>query len=149
MQIPGRDSVPDRFQEHLLERQHTMNVPDELKYSETHEWVRADNGDVVTVGISDYAQLEMTELVYIELPEVGRTFNAGDEVAVVESVKSASDIYAPVSGEIVEVNEKLADEPSTVNNSPFDDGWLFKIKMSDAGQLDGMLTAAAYKENIS
>lgn len=125
-----------------------MNAPDDLKYSKTHEWVRADNGDIVTVGISDYAQLEMTELVYVELPEVGRTYDAGDEIAVVESVKSASDIYAPVSGEVVEVNERLTDDPATVNNSPFDDGWLFKIKLSDAAQLDTMMTAAAYRESV-
>ena len=125
-----------------------MNAPDNLKYSKTHEWVRADNGDVVTVGISDYAQLEMTELVYVELPEVGRSFEAGDEIAVVESVKSASDIYAPVSGQVVEVNEALVDNPSTVNSSPFDEGWLFKLKLSDASQLDGMLDAAAYKDSI-
>ena len=125
-----------------------MNAPDDLKYSKTHEWVRADNGDIVTIGISDYAQLEMTELVYVEFPEVGRTYAAGEEIAVVESVKSASDIYAPVLGEVVEVNNALADEPSTVNNSPFDDGWLFKIKMSDPGQLDAMMNAAAYKESV-
>ena len=125
-----------------------MNAPDNLKYSKTHEWVRADIGDIVTIGISDYAQLEMTELVYVELPEVGRTYQAGDEIAVVESVKSASDIYAPVSGEVVEVNDALTDEPSTVNNSPFDDGWLFKLKMSDTGQLDAMMTAEAYKESV-
>ena len=126
-----------------------MNVPDDLKYSKTHEWVRADNGDIVTVGISDHAQTEMTELVYVELPEVGRQYNAGDEIAVVESVKSASDIYAPVSGEVVEVNETLTDDPVTVNNSPFDEGWLFKMKISDASQLDAMLDAAGYRKTIS
>jgi glycine cleavage system H protein len=125
-----------------------MNAPEDLKYSKTHEWVRADNGDIVTVGISDYAQMEMTELVYVELPEVGRTYEAGDEIAVVESVKSASDIYAPVSGEVIEVNEALTDDPSTVNSSPFNDGWLFKIKMSDASQLDAMMNAAEYKDSV-
>ena len=125
-----------------------INAPDNLKYTKTHEWVRADNGDVVTVGITDFAQLEMTELVYVELPEVGRSYDAGDEVAVVESVKSASDIYAPISGEVVEVNEALAENPSTVNESPFDDGWLFKLKLSDAGQLDGLLGAAGYREAV-
>ena len=126
-----------------------MNVPEELKYAQSHEWVRVDNGDVVTVGISDFAQAEMTELVYVELPEVGRRYSAGDEVAVVESVKSASDIYTPVSGDIVEVNEALNDNPSLVNSSPFADGWLFKIKISDAGQLEKLLDAGGYKDNIS
>lgn len=126
-----------------------MNIPDDLKYAASHEWVRIDNGDVVTVGISDYAQLEMTELVYVELPEVGRQFAANEEVAVVESVKSASDIYTPVSGEIVEVNEALADNPATVNESPFQDGWLFKIRVSNADELDGLLDPAGYKEKIS
>ena len=125
-----------------------INAPDNLKYTKTHEWVRADDGDVVTVGITDFAQMEMTELVYVELPEVGRSYDAGDEVAVVESVKSASDIYAPISGEVVEVNEALADNPSTVNASPFDDGWLFKLKLSDAGQLEGMLDASGYKDAV-
>jgi glycine cleavage system H protein len=124
-------------------------VPENLKYAETHEWVRADNGDIVTVGISDFAQLEMTELVYVELPEVGRSYAAGEEIAVVESVKSASDIYAPVSGEVVEVNDALSDDPSTVNSSPFDNGWLFRMKISDATQVENLLSAAAYKENIS
>ncbi len=126
-----------------------MNVPDELKYAQSHEWVRVDNGDIVTVGISDFAQAEMTELVYVELPEVGRSYSAGDEVAVVESVKSASDIYTPVSGEIVEANEALNDNPSLVNSSPFQDGWMFKIKISDAAQLDKLLDANGYKDSIS
>jgi glycine cleavage system H protein len=126
-----------------------MNIPDNLKYAASHEWVRVDNGDVVTVGISDYAQLEMTELVYVELPEVGRTFNANDEVAVVESVKSASDIYTPVSGEIVEVNESLTDNPAKVNESPFDDGWLFKIRLSDPAELDALLDPDGYRAKIS
>jgi glycine cleavage system H protein len=126
-----------------------MNIPDNLKYAASHEWVRVDNGDVVTVGISDYAQLEMTELVYVELPEVGRTFNANDEVAVVESVKSASDIYTPVSGEIVEVNESLTDNPAKVNESPFNDGWLFKIRLSDPAELDALLDPDGYRAKIS
>lgn len=126
-----------------------MNVPETLKYAGTHEWVRIDNGDIVTVGISDYAQLEMTELVYVELPEVGRTFAANEEIAVVESVKSASDIYAPVSGEVVEINEALADNPSTVNESPFDDGWMFRIKMSNPADADALLDSAGYIAKIS
>lgn len=126
-----------------------MNVPDTLKYCDSHEWVKSDNGDIVTVGISDYAQLAMTELVYVELPEVGRSFAANDEIAVVESVKSASDIYCPVAGEVVEVNEALVDNPAMVNESPFDDGWLFKIKMSDSSQIDSLMDAAEYAKKIS
>lgn len=126
-----------------------MNVPEDLKYTETHEWVRSDGGDVVTVGISDHAQAEMTELVYVELPDVGRVFNTGDEVAVVESVKSASDIYAPVSGEVVEVNTALTEDPAAVNSSPFENGWLFRLKLSDPDQLNSLLDAAAYKDKIS
>ncbi|MEZ6122068.1 MAG: glycine cleavage system protein GcvH [Planctomycetaceae bacterium] len=125
-----------------------VNIPDDLKYTSSHEWVRADNGDVVTVGITDFAQLEMTELVFVELPEPGRQFQAGAEVAVVESVKSASDIYCPVSGTIVEVNSSLADNPATVNESPFDRGWLFRIKLSDPAELNSLLDAAGYKATI-
>ena len=126
-----------------------MNVPNNLKYAETHEWVRVDNGDVVTVGISDYAQAEMTELVYVDLPEVGRSYKARDEVASVESVKSVSDIYAPVSGEIVEVNSALEVDPAKVNSSPFDEGWLFKIRMSHPEELESLLDAAAYEQEIT
>jgi len=126
-----------------------MNVPAGLKYTESHEWVRSDEGDVVTVGITDYAQQEMTELVYVELPEVGQKFNAKDEIAVVESVKSASDIYAPVSGEVIEVNESLADDAAIANTSPFDDGWLFKLKLSNPSELDNLMSADAYTGKIS
>ena len=124
-----------------------MNVPDNLKYTESHEWVRAD-GDTATVGITDFAQEQLTELVYVELPDIGRKVSEGDDVAVVESVKSASDIYAPIGGEITEVNEKLTDDPSLVNSSPFEDGWLFRIKMDDSLQLNGLMTPEAYKEQI-
>lgn len=125
-----------------------MNVPETLKYAETHEWVKADDGDIVTVGISDYAQLAMTELVYIELPELGRSFAAKEEIAVVESVKSASDIYCPVAGEVVAVNEDLVDNPAMVNESPFDNGWLFKIKISAPAEMDGLLDAKGYAQKI-
>ncbi|MEZ6132551.1 MAG: glycine cleavage system protein GcvH [Planctomycetaceae bacterium] len=126
-----------------------MNIPDNLKYAATHEWVRSDDDDIVTIGISDYAQAEMTELVYVELPDVGRQVKASEEVAVVESVKSASDIYSPVSGEVVEVNTALSDNPALVNESPFDNGWLFKLKLSQPDELNGLLDAASYKAKIS
>ena len=113
------------------------------KYSEDHEWVNVD-GDVATVGITDYAQGALGDVVFVELPQVGASFSKGDEVAVVESVKAASEIYAPVTGEIVAVNETLEDAPETVNSSPADDGWFFKIKLSDASELDELMEEDAY-----
>lgn len=126
-----------------------MSVPENLRYAESHEWVRDDGNGIVTVGISDFAQEKMTELVYVELPEADAEFAAGDEVAVVESVKSASDIYAPVSGTVVEVNGALEDDPTLVNTAPFGDGWLFKLRVSDASELDSMMDAAAYANSIA
>lgn len=120
------------------------NTPAELKYAASHEWARLE-GDIVTVGITDHAQDALGDLVYVELPTVGDQINAGDEAGVVESVKAASDIYAPVSGEIVEVNEALADAPETVNSEPYAGGWLYKIKASDVSELDKLLSAAEYE----
>ena len=118
-------------------------TPTELKYAATHEWVRVEV-DVATVGISDHAQDALGDLVYVELPSVGDSVQAGDEAGVVESVKAASDIYAPVSGEIVEINEALADSPETVNSAPYTDGWLYRIRISDASELDKLLSADEY-----
>lgn len=122
-------------------------LPEELKYQSTHEWARVD-GDVVTVGITDHAQDAMGDLVYVEVPEVGLQLNAGDEAGVVESVKAASDIYAPVSGEVVAVNEGLEDEPESVNTSPYGDGWMFQIKMSDPSDLGSLLDSEAYQHQV-
>lgn len=119
------------------------NTPETLKYAASHEWARLE-GDIVTVGISDHAQEALGDLVYVELPSVGDSVQAGDEAGVVESVKAASDIYAPVSGEIVEINEALADTPETVNSAPYTDGWLYRIRISDASELDKLLTADEY-----
>jgi len=119
------------------------HTPEELKYAASHEWARLD-GDIVTVGISDHAQDALGDLVYVELPSVGDSVQAGDEAGVVESVKAASDIYAPVSGEIVEINEALADAPETVNSAPYTDGWLYRIRISDASELDKLLSADEY-----
>ncbi|NNE91415.1 MAG: glycine cleavage system protein GcvH [Verrucomicrobiales bacterium] len=124
------------------------NVPDHLKYAESHEWIDPSNADAAPVGISDFAQAQLTDLTYLELPEVGKTVSKGDEVGVVESVKDASEIYAPVSGEIVEVNEAAGEDPELVNNDPFGAGWIFKIKVSDAGEFEGLLDAAAYRGQI-
>lgn len=120
------------------------NLPTELKYATTHEWVRVE-GDIATVGITDHAQDAMGDLVYVELPEVGDDVKAGDEAGVVESVKAASDIYAPVTGEVVAVNAELNDSPESVNKDAYGDGWMFKIKLKDPAELDDLLDAAAYQ----
>ncbi len=115
-----------------------------IKYSKEHEWISVE-GDIGTVGITDYAQKALGDVVFVELPEVGASFAANDECAVVESVKAASEIYAPVSGDITEVNSVLEDAPETVNTSPTNDGWFFKIKLSDPTELDGRLDKDAYE----
>lgn len=120
------------------------NVPEELRYSTTHEWSRPDEHGVVTVGITDHAQDLLGDIVYVEMPEAGSQVAAFDEAGVVESVKAASDIYSPVSGEIVAVNENLQETPELVNSDPYGDGWLFKVKMADAADLDKLLTADEY-----
>lgn len=119
------------------------HCPAELKYAKSHEWARLD-GDVVTVGITDHAQDALGDLVFVELPTVGDTVSAGQEAGVVESVKAASDIYAPVAGEIVAVNEALVDAPELVNEAPYAGGWLYQIKVADAAQLNALLSADEY-----
>lgn len=116
----------------------------DLRYSEEHEWVLVD-GDIATIGISDFAQQQLGDVVFIELPDIGRTVERGGEIAVVESVKAASEIYAPLSGEIVEVNDALADEPAKVNESAEADGWFFKMRLNDAAEVGELMDAAAYK----
>ena len=120
-----------------------MNIPANLKYTESHEWVRAEADGTVTVGITEYAQDALGDIVFVELPKVGKSFTAGDDAAVVESVKAASDIYAPVSGEVVAVNDAVADAPDSINADAYA-AWLFKIKPADAGAINGLLDAAAY-----
>ncbi len=120
-------------------------IPAELKYTDSHEWIREDEGGIATIGITDHAQEQLGDLVFVELPEVGSTLSAGDACCVVESVKAASDVYSPLSGEVVEVNELLNDAPETINDSPYDDGWLFKIKMAAETELDDLLDAEAYE----
>ncbi len=124
------------------------NIPSELKYATSHEWVRNEGDGIVTVGITEHAQDLLGDMVFVELPEVGETVAAGDDVAVAESVKAASDIYAPVSGEIIEVNEELEDSPELVNSDPFGDGWMFKIKLEDVSELDSLLDAEGYEASI-
>ena len=118
-------------------------LPAELKYAASHEWARLD-GDVVTVGITDHAQDALGDLVFVELPSVGDVVSAGQEAGVVESVKAASDIYAPVSGEIIAINDALVDAPEIVNTEPYAGGWLYQIKISDAAELDELLSAEEY-----
>ena len=125
-----------------------MNIPSDLRYANSHEWIRLE-GEIATVGISDHAQEELTDVVFVELPAVGRAVDAGDPTAVVESVKAASDIYAPVSGEIVEVNPDVEADPSLVNTDPYGKGWIFKLKVKDVEHVSKMMDAAAYAVQIS
>jgi glycine cleavage system H protein len=125
-----------------------MNIPDQLKYAKSHEWIEL-GGEEAKVGISDHAQAELTDVVYVELPEVGSQVAAGDAMAVVESVKAASDIYAPVSGEIIAVNEEVQNDPALVNTDPYGAGWLFKIRAEDSSQLADLLDAEEYAAHIS
>lgn len=121
-------------------------IPAEYKYSTEHEWVSPAEGGIVTLGITDFAQSELGDVVYVDLPEVGNTYAAGDSIGAVESVKAASDIFTPVSGEIVEVNETLDAEPGTVNADACGEGWICKIKISAPSELDGLMDADAYAE---
>lgn len=124
------------------------NVPEELKYTKTHEWVRQEEDGSFTVGITDHAQGLLGDMVFIELPEIGANYGSGDDCAVVESVKAASDIYCPVDGDVTAVNEELNDAPEKVNEDPYGDAWLFKMAAEDAGEWDELLDAEAYKELI-
>ncbi|MCB1691214.1 MAG: glycine cleavage system protein GcvH [Pseudomonadales bacterium] len=119
--------------------------PGDLKYAESHEWARLEADGTITVGITDHAQESLGDVVFVELPEVGTELDAKAEAGVVESVKAASDIYAPVSGTVTAVNSKLEDEPETVNESPYDDGWFFKLQPKDVGELDSLLSADEYE----
>lgn len=124
-----------------------MEFPEDLRYSKEHEWVRVEGGTAV-IGITDFAQDELGDIVFVELPEAGKTTQANDTFGVAESVKTVSDLYCPVAGEVVEVNSALEDEPERVNNSPYGDGWMIKVKMSDPSQADGLMTAADYKAMV-
>ena len=124
------------------------NIPSELKYASSHEWVRAEGDGVYTVGITEHAQELLGDMVFVELPEVGDEVDAGEDCAVAESVKAASDIYAPISGEVVAINEDLEDSPENVNNDAYGDGWLFKVKASDESELENLLDAEGYANSI-
>ncbi len=124
-----------------------MNVPADLRYAKTHEWIRVE-GDTVTVGITDHAQAELTDIVYAEPPKVGAEVKAGATAAVVESVKAASDIYSPLSGTVTEVNEELSGNPALLNTDPFGQGWIYRMKSSDAAEISALLTPEAYSAQI-
>src|ERR1700756_488212 len=123
------------------------NVPSDLKYAKSHEWVRV-SGDTATIGITDHAQHELTDVVFVELPAVNRQVKAGDACAVVESVKTASDIYSPVSGQVTEVNKAVTDNPALVNSEPYGNGWFYKVKLSNPGEVAGLLTPEQYKKQV-
>ena len=124
-------------------------VPEHLKYTQSHEWVRLeDDGVTAVVGITDHAQEQLGDLVYVELPEVGRNLDAGEECAVLESVKAAADVYSPVSGEVTAINERVTETPETVNQSPYEDGWLFKVRLASA-DLSRLMDAGAYNQALS
>ncbi|MBB3048388.1 glycine cleavage system H protein [Litorivivens lipolytica] len=120
------------------------NSPSELKYASSHEWARLEADGTITVGITDHAQDALGDVVFVELPEIGNTYSAGEEIGVVESVKAASDIYSPVSGEVIAINESLEESPEVINESPYDDGWFFKLQPSEPGELENLLDAEAY-----
>ncbi len=121
-----------------------MNVPDDLLYTESHEWVRRE-GDKIRVGITDHAQAELTDVVYVELPKMGASYDARGTIAVVESVKAASDIYAPAKGTVLEVNKALESNPALINTDPYGEGWIYVLQMDDPAGLEGLKDAAAYK----
>ena len=123
------------------------NIPSDLKYTKSHEWVRVA-GDIATVGITDHAQHELTDIVFVELPDVGRKIKSGEACAVVESVKTASDIYSPVGGEVLAANKLAVDDPALVNSDPYAAGWFFKIKLNNAAELNALLSPEQYKEQI-
>ena len=124
-----------------------MNVPDDLLYTESHEWVRRE-GDKIRVGITDHAQAELTDVVYVELPKMGATYESGGTIAVVESVKAASDIYAPAKGTVLEVNKALESNPALVNTDPYGEGWIYVLQIEDADQMKDLKAAAAYRAAI-
>jgi glycine cleavage system H protein len=124
------------------------NIPEDYKYTKTHEWVRTEDDGTLTVGITDHAQELLGDMVFVEVPEVGGGLHSGDDCAVVESVKAASDVYCPIDGEIVAANEALADTPEIVNKDPYGDGWLFKLKPEDDGAIEDLLGADAYAEFV-
>jgi len=124
-----------------------MNVPENLKYTEEHEWIKIDQ-NIATVGVTDYAQGELGDVVFVEMPTLGKSFKKGDVVASIEAVKTVAEVYLPVSGKVVELNDALNDAPESINEDAFGNGWMFKIEMSDPSELDSLMTAERYKDLI-
>lgn len=124
------------------------HIPEDLKYTEEHEWVRVLDDHRVEVGITDFAQSELSDIVYVELPEVGKKVRKGEVIATVEAVKTVAEVYSPVSGKVVEVNSALEDAPETINQDPYGKGWMVRIELSDPGELEGLLTPEQYKQLI-
>lgn len=124
------------------------NIPSELRYLSSHEWIRVEDNDTAYVGITDHAQDSLGDLVFVEMPEVGDELKAGEEAGVVESVKAASDIYAPMSGEVIAVNESLEDSPELINNDPYGDGWIYQLRLSNKAEWDELLSAEDYATNL-
>jgi glycine cleavage system H protein len=124
-----------------------LNLPDDLRYAEDHEWARSESGNI-RVGIDDYAQDQLGDIVYVDLPQVGDTFSKGEEFGSVESVKAVSELYLPVGGEVIEINSKLEDSPELVNNSPYDDGWMVLVKPANPADLDALMDKDAYLEML-
>ncbi len=125
-----------------------MNIPKDLKFTEDHEWIRVD-GETAIIGITDYAQGELGDVVYVDLPAEGDSFAKQDVFGTIEAVKAASDLYCPISGEVVEINDQIADAPETINKDPYGDGWMIKLKISDLTEIDDLMDATAYEEQIS
>lgn len=124
-------------------------VSDDVKYLKSHEWAKREEGDIIVVGVSDHAQELLGDIVFVELPELEREVKAGEEISVIESVKAASDVYAPMSGQVIEVNEALNDQPSLVNEDAYDQGWIYKLKPFDLGEWEELISADEYQEQIS
>ena len=124
-----------------------MNIPSNLQYTKDHEWAKIENG-VATIGITDFAQGELGDIVFVELPEAGKSFNAGDALGTIEAVKTVTDLFSPISGKIVAINEGLDNDPGKVNSDPYGDGWLVKIRLSDPDEKDGLMSSIAYEEII-
>lgn len=125
------------------------DIPPDLKYIETHQWVRVSDDGTATVGITDFAQEQLGDVVYVGVPDLGVTVNGGEEAGVAESVKSASDVFSPVTGEVIAVNEALEDEPEKVNEDPYGEGWMFRVRLADPGELDSLMDAEAYAEHVA
>jgi glycine cleavage system H protein len=125
-----------------------MNIPAELKYTKDHEWAKVE-GDLVTIGITDYAQGELGDVVFVEMPEVGGEVAKDDAFGTIEAVKAVADLFSPLSGEVIEINEALEDAPETINSDPYGAGWIIKVKVADASELDDLMDAAAYEKHIS